>query len=432
MAGVNTIHHTSAVVVGAGQAGLAVSHLLTAVGVDHVVLERGRLGERWRSERWDSLRLLTPNWQSRLPGWCYRGADPEGYMTMAEVVDHLAGYARSFDAPVRDATTVERIDLGPHGYRVATDRGTWHAAAVVIATGAADTPVRPKVAGRLHPSITQIAPTQYRSPRRLPAGGVLVVGAAASGVQLADELADAGRHVVLAVGDHRRMPRLYRGVDVQRWFDVLGLWSAEVGALRDPAAARRAASLQLIGTPERRSIDLDTLRARGVTVAGRVVGADGATVELDRSLPVTVARSDQRLHRLLDAVDRHVDESGIAELVGAPDRPRPLALAEGPERIDLRAAGIGTVVWATGFRRRYPWLHVPVLDAAGEIRHHRGATPAPGLFVVGLPGMIRRNSTFIDGVGADAREIVQSLCEHLGHASTPLDDPARGAVTPGA
>ena len=432
MGHVNTIHHTSAVIIGAGQAGLAVSHSLTAVGVDHVVLERGRLGERWRSERWDSLRLLTPNWQSRLPGWCYRGTDPEGYMTMPEVVDHLAGYARSFDAPVHDTTTVERLELGPHGYRVLTDRGTWHAAAVVIATGAADTPVRPNAAARLHPSITQIAPTQYRNPRRLPAGGVLVVGAAASGVQLADELASDGRDVVLAVGDHRRMPRLYRGVDVQRWFDVLGVWSAEVAAHPDPAAARRAASLQLIGTPERRSIDLGALRASGVTLAGRVVGADGAKVQFDHSLPVTIARSEQRLHRLLDAIDRHVDESCIEELVGPPDRPQPLGDVDGPDRLDLRAAGISTVVWATGFRRRYPWLHVPVLDAAGEIRQHRGATPAPGLFVVGLPGMIRRNSTFIDGVGADAIEVAKSLCAHVGQPSYPLDDAARGAVTPGA
>ena len=421
MAGMNTIQHTSAVVIGGGQAGLAVSHFLTTAGVDHVVLERGRVAERWRSERWDSLRLLTPNWQSRLPGWCYRGDNPEGYMSMPEIVDHLAGYARSFGAPVVDSTTVERLELGPSGYRVVTDRGTWHAPAVVIATGATDTPVRPAAARRLHPSITQIAPTQYRNPHRLPDGGVLVVGAAASGVQLAGELAAAGRDVTLAVGDHRRMPRLYRGVDVQRWLDVLGLWSEDITSAGEAQRARRASSLQLIGTPERRSIDLGTLRADGVMLAGRVVAAEGASVDFDRSLPITIARSDHRMYRLLDRIDRYVDESGIEELVGAPDRPQPLGDVDGLDRLDLRAARISTVIWATGFRRSYPWLHIPVLDASGEIRHHRGATPAPGLFVIGLPGMIRRNSTFIDGVGADAREITAALNAYLGHAIHPAD-----------
>jgi putative flavoprotein involved in K+ transport len=312
-----------------------------------------------------------------------------------------------------EGVTVECVEPHPAGYRVRTDSGTWTAATVVIATGACDTPWRPPVSGRLDPSVLQLAPTEYRTPDSVPDGGVLVVGAAASGVQLAEELAADGRDVVLAVGEHRRVPRHYRGVDIQRWLDVTGVWSSEV----DPAdpAARTAPSLQLIGTPERRSIDLGSLRRAGVRLAGRLTSIDSMRVEFDDSLPRSMAVSERSMTRLLDRIDAYVDDTGIEELVGAPDRPEPIGAVGTVERLDLRSAGIGTVLWATGFRRRYPWLAVPVLDAAGEIRQRRGVTPAPGLYVLGLPAQMRRNSTFIDGVGHDAAEVAASLCAHIGH-----------------
>ncbi|HEY0836895.1 MAG TPA: NAD(P)-binding domain-containing protein [Azospirillum sp.] len=403
------MQHSDAVIIGAGQAGLAMSHCLGRQGIDHVVLDRGRVGERWRSERWDSLRLLTPNWMSRLPGWSYRGADPDGYMTMPEVVRYLEDYARSSAAPVETGTVVRAVERTPHGYRVETNRGVRATRAVVIATGQCDVPMVPAMARHLPPDIHQITPQHYRNPDQLPEGGVLVVGASATGVQLAEELHRAGRPVTLSVGRHTRLPRLYRGRDILWWMDRIGVLDETADQVPDIVRARAQPSLQLVGHPDRRTIDLMTLREQGVRIVGRAEGIDGHRVGIRDDLAETTAAAQRKLERLLARIDARTGDGGPF----AREVPAPIGLGPSPAALDLRAEGIRSVVWATGYRRDYGWLKVPVLDAAGEVVHHGGITPSPGLYVLGLRFLRRRKSNFIDGVGADAEELAGDVLGHL-------------------
>ncbi len=405
------MRHTDVVVIGGGQAGLAMSRSLADRGIAHVVLERGRIAERWRSERWPSLRLLTPRWQSRLPGWSYRGADPDGFMTRLELVDYLDAYARSFAAPVETGVTVTAVERAGAGFRLTTDRGAWSAAGVVVATGHCDVPFVPPVAAGLPRDVAQVVPTGYRNPAQLATGGVLVVGASATGVQLAAEIQRSGRPVTLAVGKHVRMPRRYRGRDIQWWLDDAGILDEPWDAVADLEAARRAPSLQLVGTDDHRTLDLDVLRRLGVRLTGRVAGIARSRVLLADDLPVTLAAADVRLARLLGRIDAHAERNHP----GAPP-PEPIApirAPRAPTAVDLRGEGIRTVLWATGYRRSYPWLRLPVLDGRGEIVHQGGVTPEPGLYVLGLQFLRRRNSSFLDGVGRDALAIAAHLDGYL-------------------
>jgi putative flavoprotein involved in K+ transport len=404
------------VIIGAGQAGLAFSRCLSDEGVDHVVLERGRVANSWSTERWDSLRLLTPNWQSRLPGYSYGGPDPDGYMTMPEVSGHLLSYARSFGAPVEEHTSVMSVArTGRRSYEVKTDQGVWSTPNVVIASGAFSDPAVPRWASNVPSDIVSITPNRYRNPDQLPDGGVLVVGASASGVQLADELVRSGRSVVLAASSHSRMPRTYRGMDIQWWLDAIGTLDARYDEMSDPTRARRAPSLQLVGTPERRSIDLGTLSDSGVRVAGRLLGIDasGRAAFCD-DLAAEIASAEAALGRRLDRYDRYAAARNLDRELDPPTRPEPVSVGEPPTSMDLVEEGIATVVWATGFRPRYPWLDCSLLDARGAIPHEGGVvTSAPGLYVMGLPFMRRRKSSFIDGVGDDARDLSAHLVASL-------------------
>lgn len=409
-----TIQHTQTIIIGGGQAGLAMSRCLTDRSIDHVVLERGRVGERWRSERWDSLRLLTPNWQSRLPGFRYDGPDPDGYMTMPEVVDLLERYRRSFDAPVEEGTTVLSVSHTDEGYRVTTDRGVWEAPTAVIATGQCDVPLIPDFASKLSPDVLQVVPSKYRNPDQLPEGGVLVVGAAATGIQLADEIHRSGRPVTLAVGRHTRLPRLYRGKDILWWFDQMGIFDETLDQVHDAERSRSQPSLQLVGRPDKSSLDLITLQDEGVKLAGKVIGAEEGKVFFADDLVAHTARADVKLARLLRRIDEYVEQRGLTGEVGEPEAFIPFFWpAPGPGALDLRGENVRTVLWATGFRRRYPWLKIPMLDARGEIRHEGGVTPAPGLYVLGLQFLRRRNSNFIDGVGADAAVLAEDIAARV-------------------
>jgi putative flavoprotein involved in K+ transport len=393
-------------IIGAGQAGLATSHQLTARGRDHVVIERCAVADRWRTARWDSLRLLTPNWQTRLPGWRYAGADPDGFMPAATFADHLCRYAASFEAPIVTGVAVEAVRAIGRGYLVCTGDGPWRAANVVVATGHAAVPRVPSFHPNVHPDVAQLTPSGYRNPAQLPDGGVLVIGASASGTQIADELARAGRHVILAVGRHHRMVRRHRGVDIMRWLDRMGHFDEVV----DPDRPRRAGdgnSLQLVGSPERRDLDLVTLQQSGVTLVGRCQGIDRFDARFASDLQASADAADERLERLLDRIDRFAAADG--RKVPVRSALPALATSPAPTRIDLRAAGIRTVVWSTGFRREHSWLHVPVVGRDGEIRHHHGVTAAPGLYTVGQQLQRTRKSTFIDGVGDDAVAVVDHL-----------------------
>ena len=407
---------TDTIIIGGGQAGLAMSQCLTEEGIEHVILERGRVAERWRSERWDSLRLLSPKWHSRLPGFRYDGGDPNGFMTMPEVISYFEQYARSFSAPVQDETTVLSVRRAPErGYRVRTNQGDWGAPTVVVATGHCDLPFVPKTARDLAADIHQVVPSSYKSPEQLPDGGVLVVGASASGVQLAQEIHRSGRPVTLAVGRHTRVPRRYRGRDITWWLETSGMLSEPVQRAFDVESARRQPSLQLVGTPDHQTLDLAVLQEEGVRLVGRLSDADGARVSFCDDLKHNVDAAERKLDRVLGTIDRFIDETLMdAE---APDRRPAIEVPTAPTEIDLRSTGIAAVVWATGYRRRYPWLKVPVLDIRGEIIHDGGVTNAPGLYALGLNFQRTRKSSFIDGVGEDARVLAAHLC-HRFHRSS--------------
>ena len=405
------MRRTDTIIIGGGQGGLAMSRCLSDRAIDHVVLERGRIAERWQSERWDSLKLLTPNWQSRLPGFRYQGDDPDGYMTMPQVVDFFKRYARSFDAPVEVSTSVRSVEATDGGYRVTTNQGVWTASNVVIATGYCDVPFVPAMGDALSKDIFQIVPTRYRNPAQLPEGGVLVVGASASGIQLADELHRAGRQVTLAVGRHTRLPRYYRGKDILWWFDQMGIVDETVDDVYDIEASRRQPSLQVIGRRER--LDLGLLQERGVRLMGRALTADGTKMSFDDDLVATTTAAHVKLTRLLGQVDEFIERSGLASEV-LEKEPIPMVMPDAPaETLDLRAMGIRSVLWGTGFKRHYPWLKVPILDERGELRHRGGVTPAPGLYALGLRFQRRRNSSFIDGVGKDAEALAQHIHARL-------------------
>ena len=406
------------IIIGAGQSGLAMSRHLNSRSIDHVVLERGGVANSWQTERWDSLRLLTPNWQTRLPGYAYTGEDPDGFMAMAEVVSFLQRYAKLSLAPIVTETRVTRVRQLNGGYEVETSQGPWRCRKLVIASGACNIASVPSLSSGLPAEMTSLSPLQYRNPTLLPDGGVMIVGASASGIQLAREIQAAGRRVVLAVGEHVRMPRSYRGRDIQWWMDAIGAMDVGYDAVDDIARARRLPSLQLVGTPERVTVDLNSLRKMGVELVGRLVGVRDGKAQFSGSLANYCALADLKMNRLLASIDDWVDANGFAKRFPPAERPEPTDV--GPNTrlsLDLVSAGIRTVIWATGYRPDYSWLDVPVLDRKGRIRHDGGVVPAPGMYVMGLPFMRRRKSSFIDGVGDDAADLADHLSQNLARAA---------------
>src|SRR5215475_13836016 len=392
---------THTIIIGGGQAGLAMSRCLSELGIEHVVLERGMIADRGRTETWDSLHLLSPNWMTRLPGFQYDGQDPDGFMSAADLIAMLERYAMSSKAPVLTDTAVQRVARSGAGFHVETTKGDFRSSAVVVATGYCDVPFVPTDSRALPASITQIVPSQYRRPQQLPPGGVLIVGASSTGVQLADEIQRSGRQVTLAVGGHTRLPRRYRGRDILWWLDRLGVLNQSIDDVHDVERSRNQPSLQLVGKPDHSSLDLGVLRALGVRLVGRLRGISGARVSLAEDLVATTAAADVKLAEILDKIDRFIATIGLAAASAEPFRPTwPLGF-ETPDDLDLKDERIETVIWATGYRRSYPWLHLPVVDAHGDIVHNGGVTPEAGLYVLGMRFQCRRNSNFIDGVGDD-------------------------------
>ena len=404
------------VIIGAGQAGLAMSHCLSDLGIEHVILERGKPAQRWRRQSWDSLHLLTPNWMTRLPGFQYEGPDADGFMSASQLIAFLERYAVSSAAPVLTDTEVHRVERSTNGFRVTTNRGDWSSSSVVVATGQCDLPAVPAVSRKLGGSVRQMVAPDYRRPEQLPPGGVLVVGASSTGVQLADEIQRSGRQVTLAVGRHTRLPRSHRGRDIFWWLDRLGVLSQGADAVHDIERSRDQPSLQLVGRSDHSSLDLAVLHGRGVRLVGRVMDIERHLVTLDDELVATAAAADVKMAQILMRIDEFVATTGIAAPPPEPFNPTwPLGV-DAPRRLDLKAERISTVVWATGYRRAYPWLRVPVMDSHGEIRHKDGVTPEAGLYVLGLNFQRRRNSSFIDGVGDDARMIAQEIAHSMARA----------------
>jgi len=414
----STVDTVDTVVIGAGQAGLATSRLLTAAGREHVVLERGHIGERWRSERWDSLRLLTPNWVLSLPGSRYGGPHPDGFAPADSFVEMLEEYAASFAAPVVDGTTVEEVRASGRGtsrYVVATDGGTWHTHHLVVATGPHGVPTLPAgldhhVAG----DVQLLTARDYRNPAQVAPGGVLVVGASASGVQIAEELQRAGRQVTLAVGRHTRLPRTYRGFDVYWWLEATGRLSRTLDDVEDREAARSEPSLQLIGRhhgPRPDSeVDLAALQRHGVRLVGRLLELTGGIARFAEDLSIRVTEAERGMHRFLDVADAYAERSGLVPEIWSPVRPRAVPLpSRTPTRCDLRAEEISTIVVATGYRPHHPWLRLPVLGAGGAIEQEGGITSAPGVYTVGQRFQNGRGSGSIVGARVDAAAVVDDI-----------------------
>jgi putative flavoprotein involved in K+ transport len=381
------------------------------------VLERGEVANSWRRERWESLRLLTPNWQSRLPGLRYEGPDPDGYMSAAEVAEFIELFAKVSRAPVRTGVNVTSVRQDGDGYRVTTSDGEIACRAVVIASGACNRPSVPALSQAVPAAVEQLTPFGYRGPGQLPDGGVLVVGASATGVQLAAEIARSGRPVTLSVGEHVRLPRLYRGQDVLWWMETAGVWDQRYDEVDDLARARRLPSPQLVGTPERSTLDLNALSALGVELVGRLAMVRDGRALFSGGLRNVFSLADLKMNRLLDTFDEWALTSGRDGEFSAPERPAPTGAPASPRlQADLRSGEIAAVVWATGFRPDYGWLDVPVVDAKGQLRHEGGVVDAPGLYALGLPVLRRRRSTFICGIEDDARAVTGHLAGYLAGA----------------
>jgi putative flavoprotein involved in K+ transport len=378
------------------------------------VLERGEVANSWRRERWDSLRLLTPSWQSRLPGLCYEGPDPDGYMTMGEVTEFIERFAKVSRAPVRTGVNVTSVRRADDGYQVTTSRGEIHARTVVIASGACNEPSVPQFNDAVPASVEQLTPFGYRDPAQLPDGGVLIVGASATGVQLAAELRRSSRPVVLSVGEHVRLPRMYRGRDVLWWVDASGVWDQRYDEIDDLTRARRLPSPQLVGTPRRTTLDLNALTAMDVELVGRWAAVRDGRALFSGGLRNVFSLADLKMERLLGTFDEWAKTDGYDAEVGTPERFAPTRVPESTRlQLDLRSGEIRTIVWATGFRPDYRWLNVPVVDAKGQLRHDGGVADSPGLYALGLPVLRRRKSTFIYGIEDDARDVIGHLTQYL-------------------
>ncbi|MEP1208198.1 MAG: NAD(P)-binding domain-containing protein [Rhizobiaceae bacterium] len=404
----------STVVIGAGHAGLAMSRCLSERGIEHVVLERGQVANSWRTERWDSLQLLTPNWCSRLPDYAYSGNNPDGYMNMDQVVGFIRDYAQFISAPVEAETRVTSVQASDDGYRVETDRGNWKCRSVVLASGSCNMPSLPKMAADVPEGIFTIDSKSYRRPDQLPDGKVLVVGASATGTQFAREIHQSGREVILSVGEHIRVPRVYRGRDVMWWMDACGLQDERYDEVEDINRGREISSLQLTGSSSRETLDLNALTSIGVRLVGRLAGMRDSTAMFSGSLENQCALSDLKMNRLLNTIDEWASEAGLDGEVPDPHR---FELTEYPDKpplmIDLDREGIKSIVWATGYRPDYSWLELDVFDRKGRLRHDGGIVDRPGLYLMGQQFLRRRKSSLIDGAGDDARDLSAHLAAHV-------------------
>jgi putative flavoprotein involved in K+ transport len=401
------VERVDTIVIGAGQAGLAASYFLTQHGREHVVLERGEVGETWRSQRWDGFFLNTPNWFLRLPGGEYDGDDPDAFSPLAEVIEYLEGYARSFAAPVRENVEVAALGPADDGYVVETSGETFSARNVVVASGSFQQP-RPRVSGvDSAPVELQLTTSEYRRPGQLPEGAVLVVGGGQSGCQISDELLGAGRSVYLSAGNCAWFPRRHRGRDWVHWVVTAGILDDTVGSLPGPAA-RLACNPPISGNDGGHDCHPRWLAARGAVVVGRLEGVLDGTAHFASGIEETLAAGDQFAYSVIARIDEYIAEHGLE--AGAPDEPEslPSPIAD-VTPIDLRDAGITTILWANGYRPDYSWIELEVSDEFGWPVQERGVSEHPGLYFVGVNWLHKRKSALFGGVGEDAEHVVAHL-----------------------
>ncbi|MBD8608128.1 MSMEG_0569 family flavin-dependent oxidoreductase [Aeromicrobium sp. CFBP 8757] len=396
-------------IVGAGQAGLSVSWFLTREGVDHVLLEASTTAHEWTDRRWDNFTLVTPNWHCRLPGYAYDGDDPDGFMTREQVADWLAGYAASFDPPVREHTAVTLLTEREGGGFVLELAGpdgaeTLEAEHVVLATGGYHLPIVPAFAAAIDPSITQVHSADYRNAAQLPDGDVLVVGSGQSGAQIAEDLHIEGRRVHLALGDAPRVARTYRGRDCMTWLADMGLYDTPVQQYPGGRAAREKTNHYVTGRDGGRDIDLRQFAAEGMRLYGLMSGAEGTRLSFEPTLTGALDSADAVYNSICRDIDAYIEREGVDappgsryEPVWSPDHE--------PRMLDLREAGITSIVWGIGYRPDYRWVKIGVFDGAAAPTHTRGVTSVPGLYFLGLPWMHTWGSGRFAGIARDAEHV---------------------------
>jgi putative flavoprotein involved in K+ transport len=397
-------------VIGGGQAGLSMSYCLGLRGIDHLVLDKATVGNEWRDRRWDSFCLVTPNWQCALPGFPYQGPEPHGFMLRDEIVSYLERYARSFGPPLAEHTTATRLTQRPRGgFEIRTSRGMITADQVVVATGPYQVPLTPRLGHRLPDDVRQIHSSQYRNPAELPPGAVLVVGTGQSGCQIAEDLHLAGRTVHLATGSAPRVTRFYRGRDVVDWLADMGYYARGIEEFSDADAVRFRANHYVTGRDGGRDIDLRAFARDGMRLYGRLAAVSGGTVHFADDLRENLDRADAVAESIKDSIDAHIDARRIVAPREARYAPvwEPAGLTSA---LDLEAAGIATVIWATGFGRDCRWIEVPVFDGRGYPTHRRGVTSCEGLYFLGLPWQHTWGSGRFCGVGTDAAYLADRIC----------------------
>jgi len=402
------VEKVDTLIVGGGQAGVAMSEHLSEHGIPHLVLERGRIAERWRSERWDSLVANGPAWHDRFPGMEFPHADPDAFIAKEKVADYFVAYAERIAAPIRCGVEVKEVrrNAGRPGFRVETSQGAIEAGSVVVATGPFQRPVMPNLVPE-NPGLTQIHSNAYRNPGQLPEGAVLVVGAGSSGVQVADELLRAGKRVYLSVGPHDRPPRAYRGRDFCWWLGVLGKWDAET-----PGPGTEHVTIAVSGARGGETVDFRRLAAQGMTLVGRTESYKDGKLTFARDLGENIARGDASLMALLDEADAYVARNGIDLPQEADARkldPDPECVTNPILELSLAQAGITSIIWATGYAVDYGWLKVDAVDEKGRPKHQRGVSAEPGIYFLGLPWQSRRGSSFIWGVWHDAKHLADRI-----------------------
>lgn len=401
--------HFTVVVVGGGQAGLSVSYLLQQRGVSHVVLEAKQIANAWRAERWDSFCLVTPNWQCRLPGHPYTGDDPQGFMGKDAIVEYVLGYARRFQLPVREGVEVQSVKRAEalDGFELRTSGGRMTADHVVVATGGYHGPRIPCYAAELS-GVAQLHSSQYRNPGALPPGEVLVVGTGQSGCQIAEDLHLAGRRVHLAVGGAPRCARRHRGKDVVEWLEQMGHYDLPIDQQKNPDELRERANHYVTGRAGGHDLDLRRFALEGMRLYGPSIGAADGVLRFAPKLKQHLDHADDVYRSINRSIDAFIEQRGIAA-PSAAEYVAPWEPASEPEALDLAAAGIGSVIWATGFHCDFSWIEAPVFDERGRVLHHRGVTGVPGLYFIGLPWLHTWGSGRFSGVATDADYLVQHL-----------------------
>ena len=404
---------TTVLIIGAGHCGLAMSYQLTRRSIDHLVLDAGRAGESWRSRRWDSLRLLTPNWMNSLAGENTMPMACDGFPGVDDFVTSLDDWIARNKPPILSETAVISLKRVDGGFAAETSRGPIHSQSVVIATGACALPKIPQFANALGRQTKQLSPLEYRNPSDIGSGRVLVVGASASGLQIARELALAGKQVTLAVGSHGRLPRTYRGADILMWMHLIGSLDEPYTAVEDLERARRTPSLPLMGSCDRADLNLNLLQASGVELVGRFVDIRDGSALFSGGLANAMLSADLKMNRLLNSVDSWISDLGMDDRIAQAVRFEPTRIPTDP-RVSIPLNEFDTVIWATGFTPDHRFIQLPVLDRKGRLMHDGGVV-APGLYAMGLPYMRTARSTHISGAPDDAQALAQHIETYLRH-----------------